>query len=94
MRRVRHAPYARPAMAPLAGMSKHWTAASAQLRQGWEISGVVKGPRVADPAIEGETWTAWATGDDERVEGHGDTAEDAMADLANQLRAIRADPNG
>jgi hypothetical protein len=32
-------------------------------------------------------------GDGQRVEGHGDTAEEAMADLANQLRAIRPDPN-
>ena len=28
------------------------------------------------------------------VEGHGDTAEGAMADLANQLCAVRPDPNG
>jgi len=83
-------------MAPLAGMSKYWTDASAMLPKGgeWEIRGVVKGPRQADPAIHGATWTAWATGEDLRVEGHGDTAEDAMADLANQLRAIRPDPNG
>jgi hypothetical protein len=81
-------------MAPLAGMSKHWTAASAQLRQGWEISGVVNGPREADPAIDGATWTAWAAGKDQRVEGHGETAEDAMANLANNLRAIRPDSNG
>ena len=73
---------------------KYWTSASAMLPQGWELQGVVKGPRVADPAIQGATWTAWAAGDDERVEGHGDTAEDAMADLANNLRAIRPDPNG
>ena len=81
-------------MAPLAGMSKHLTTAPAQLPQGWEICGVVKGPRQAEPAIHGSTWTAWAAGDDERIEGHGDTAEEAMADLANQLRAIRSDPNG
>ena len=61
---------------------------------GWEIRGVVKGPRQADPAIHGSSWTAWAAGDGQRVEGHGDTAEEAMADLANQLRAIRPDPNG
>jgi hypothetical protein len=53
-------------MAPLAGMSKHWTAASAQLPQGWEISGVVKGPRQADLAIHGLTWTAWAASDGQR----------------------------
>jgi hypothetical protein len=81
-------------MATLAGMSKHWTAASAQLPHGWELRAVVKGPRQADPAIHGATWTAWAAGDVQRVEGHGDTAEDAMADLANLLRAIRPNPNG
>ena len=66
----------------------------AAARRGWEIRGVVKGPRQADPVIHGATWTAWAAGDGQRVEGHGDTAEEAMADLANQLRAIRPDPNG
>jgi hypothetical protein len=30
----------------------------------------------------------------DRVEGKGDTAEGAMADLTNKLRAIRPDPNG
>jgi hypothetical protein len=79
-------------MAPLAGMPKYWTQASAQLPHGWELRGVVKGPRQAEPTIHGSTWTAWATGDGQRVEGHGDTAEEAMADLANQLRAIRPDP--
>ena len=77
-------------------MGKYWTSASAMLPRGggWELQGVVKGPRLADPAIHGSTWTAWAAGDGKRVEGHGDTAEEAMADLANQLRAIRPDPNG
>jgi len=83
-------------MAPLAGMSKYWTEASAMLPKGsgWEVRGVVKGPRLADPAIHGETWTAWATGQGQRVEGHGDTAEEAVKDLANQLPRIRPDPNG
>jgi len=33
-------------MAPLAGMSKYWTEASAMLPKGgdWELRGVVKGP--------------------------------------------------
>jgi len=78
-------------MAPLAGMSKYWTSAMAMLPRGgdWELRGVVRGPRQADPVIHGSTWTAWAACDGQRVEGHGDTAEEAMADLANQLRAIR-----
>jgi hypothetical protein len=45
---------------------------------------MVKGPRQADPAIHGATWTAWATGDGQRAGGHGGSAEHAMADLANQ----------
>ena len=82
-------------MAPLAGMSKYWTTASAMLPRGdWEVRGVVKGPRQAEPAIHGSTWTAWAAGDGQRVDCHGNTAEEAMADLANQLRAIRPHPNG
>jgi len=83
-------------VAPLTGVSKYWTSASAMLPRsgGWEIRRVVKGPRPADLAIHGATRTAWAAGDGQRVEGHGDTAEEAMADLANQLRAIRPDPNG
>ena len=75
-------------------MSKHWTAASAQLPQGWEIRGVAEGPHGAVPALYEGVWTAWAAGDGQRIEGHGETAEEAMADLANQLRAIRPDPNG
>ena len=62
--------------------------------EGGRFAGVVIGPRQADPIIHGATWTAWAAGDGQRLEGNGDTAEDAMADLANQLRAIRPDPNG
>ena len=80
-------------MALLADMSKYCTAASAQFPLGW-VRGVVKEPRQAAPVIHGATWTAWATGDGRRVEGHGDTAEGAMADLANQPRRIRQDQNG
>jgi hypothetical protein len=76
-------------------MSKYWTEASAMLPRGGdcELRGVVKGPRQADPAIHGATWTAWATGDG-RVEGHGDTAQEAVQDPAIRLRRIRPDPNG
>jgi hypothetical protein len=81
-------------MAPLAGLTKSWTDASAMLLLGWELRGVAKGPRTADPIIDGDGWTAWAAGDGRSVEGHGATAEGAMADLANRLRAIRRDPNG
>ena len=50
-------------------------------------------------AVDGEVvprsaWDRTELSDGQRVEGHGDTAEEAMADLANQLRAIHPDPNG
>ena len=83
-------------MAPLAGMSQVLdpSLGHAAPRQRLAAARRRKGPRQADPAIHGATWTAWATGDGQRVEGHGDTAEGAVQDLANQLRRIRPDPNG
>ena len=57
--------------------------------------GVVTGPRVVDPAIEGEEWCAWARGPkDERAEGEGDSPVQALGDLANKMEKLRADPNG
>jgi hypothetical protein len=58
---------------------------------GWELRGVVKGPRQVDPAIRGSSWVAWATGDGKRAEGTGESADAAMQDLANQLRRMRTD---
>ena len=48
-------------MAQLAGMSKYWASASAMLPRsgGWEIRGVVQGPRQANLTIHGATWMAW-----------------------------------
>ena len=42
------------------GLNRAWTAASAALPNGWELRGLVIGPRFADPAIEGPNWVAWA----------------------------------
>ena len=50
----------------------------------WELRGVVKGPRQADQPSTAHPRRHWATGDSSRVEGHGDTAEEAVQDLANQ----------
>lgn len=63
--------------------------------QGWRMMGVVRGPRVADPAIRGDTWAAWARGPNgEIAKGEADSAQQAVADLANQLDRLRTDPNG
>jgi hypothetical protein len=60
------------------------------------------GPRQVAPAIHGRTWVASARAQPDEsleakgppsVEGHGNTAEAAMADLANQ-RALPDGPNG
>ena len=80
-------------MAPLAGMSKYGrTGLGGYAAAAMGIRGLLNGSFWPSP-IHGD-WTAWAAGGSQRVEGHGDTAEEAMADLTNQLRAIRACPNG
>ena len=44
----------------------------------WDLMGVVRGPREADPRIQSELWVAWARGPDgERVEGRGESPEQA-----------------
>jgi len=51
--------------------------------------GVVCGPREADPVIRGETWVAWARGPKgERLEGDGDSPQDALVRLAANLREL------
>ena len=51
----------------------------------WAASGLREPSARIEPAFyDGQT----------RIFPDGDTAEDAMADIANQLRAIRPDPNG
>jgi hypothetical protein len=84
---------------PLSEFGGRWLASAdtpeTSLPHQWSIRGVALGPRQADPVIRSETWVAWARGPNgERVEGEGDSPEQAMADLANELRPIRSDPNG
>jgi hypothetical protein len=83
-------------MAPQAGMSKAWAAAEASLPRGWELRGLVLGPRVADPAIDGAHWVAWARAKEDSqdaalppAEGSGDTPDQALNDLARRLRQLR-----
>lgn len=86
-------------MPPLAGLSKAWTEAEASLPLGWELRGLVLGPRIADPAIDGAHWVAWARAKDESkdaalppAEGSGDSPDQALNDLAKRLRALRQAP--
>ena len=67
-----------------------WRAAWAAKLSDWRIMGLVSGPRVADPAIEGEDWCAWARGPtDERADGYGPSPQDALSTLANRLRDVK-----
>lgn len=71
-------------------LTEAWREAAAAEPSDWTIHGVVRGPRVADPAIEDERWVAWARGpgDDPPVEGSGDSPEDALLSLANALKSL------
>jgi hypothetical protein len=71
------------------GLTESWRGAEAAKPSTWRIMGVVTGPREADPAIEGEEWCAWARGPkDERVEGRGPSAEDALQTLTMDLKEL------
>jgi hypothetical protein len=52
--------------------------------------GVVRGPRETDPKIHGDSCVAWAKGPHagERVQGEGDSPEEALLDLASRLRTL------
>ena len=87
-------------MPPLAGMSKAWTHASAALPLGWQLRGLVKGPREADPQITSEEWVAWARPDPDTelprhvppsVEGYGQTPAQALNALTRRLRELSAE---
>ena len=71
-------------------MTPAWTAASDALPAEWRLMGVVRGPHEADPQIRGNGWVAWARGPHgaERVEGSGESPEEALSDLANRLRTL------
>jgi hypothetical protein len=60
------------------------------------VRGVVHRPREVDPAIHGKSWVAWARPEEPRpdlpplVEGKGDSALQAMQNLANELERYPA----
>jgi hypothetical protein len=44
----------------LSGLTQAWLEAEAALPNGWQLLGVVKGPRQVDPRISSAEWCAWA----------------------------------
>ena len=56
----------------------------------WTLRGIVCGSREADPKIHSaEEWCAWARGPkDERLEGSGLSAEDALTTLTLHLKEL------
>ena len=83
-------------MAPLASLARAWTEAEAALPRGWELRGLVLGPRVADPAVDGPHRVAWPRAKDGSkdealppAEGSGDTPHEALIDLAKRLRELK-----
>ena len=72
-------------------LAQEWTAASGAARRGWTIRGLVRGPRLADPPIDGNRWVAWAQGPEGEaaIEGSGASPEQAVHDLVKRLRASR-----
>jgi hypothetical protein len=71
-----------------ADLTKAWQAAASAAPKDWQVMGVARGPRIADPAIEDDGWVAWARGpaDDPPVEGRGGSPEAALDDLAERLK--------
>jgi hypothetical protein len=72
------------------GLTECWREAMAAKPSGWELRGLVLGPREADPVIQGRSWFAWAVGPDgRRASGKGESPEDALLALTVQLRELR-----
>jgi hypothetical protein len=72
---------------PKAGLTGSWNAAMATLPPEWRLMGVVRGPREVDPKISSDSRVAWARGPDgERVEGRGESPEQALDDFTNTMR--------
>lgn len=71
-------------------LAQEWKTAN-NSRHGWTIRGLVQGPRLADPTIDGEGWVAWARGpgDEAAIEGSGASPEQAVHDLVKRLRPSR-----
>jgi hypothetical protein len=71
------------------GLTECWRGAMAAKPSDWTLRGVACGPREADPVIHGSAWVAWATGPDGgRLQGSGDSPEDALLALTTALREV------
>jgi hypothetical protein len=75
-----------------------WVQAEASMPLGWTLLGLWRDiTPVEDDTIEiGEGWFAKALGPDRRIaiEAHGESAAQALYNLAQKLRTVRGDPNG
>jgi len=80
----------RIASVPSKGLTEAWLAAETARPREWDVMGVVRGPREANPKINGHDWVAWAKGPHagERVQGEGGSPQEALLDLANRLRTL------
>ena len=72
------------------GLTECWRDAWAAKPSNWRLMGVVCGPREADPKIHSsEERCAWARGPDkERLEGCGDSSNQALVALAVHLKGL------
>jgi hypothetical protein len=78
----------------MANLTNAWTTCEAMCRSmdGWQMHGVVLGPRQSDPPIRGPHWVSWARGPNgEQLEAPGDSPESAVERLANRLRDVRGE---
>jgi hypothetical protein len=78
------------------GINRAWIEADAAMPLEWELRGLVLGPRLTDPAIDGGQWVAWARPKEgskdaslPSVEGSGDAPHQALNNLAKRLREMR-----
>ncbi len=84
-----------------AGLNRARIEAEAAMPLEWEIAGLVLGPRLAEPEIDGRRWGAWARPKEGSkaealppVRGSGESVHQALNNLAKQLREMRGSANG
>ncbi len=72
---------------PKADLTESWIVAESTVPPEWRLMGVVRGPRDANPRITSDSWVAWMQSPEGiRVEGTGDTPEQALLALADTMR--------
>jgi hypothetical protein len=95
----RRLPYARQVQE--GKLTRLWTRASASLPLGWRLEGVMTRDVASqwaptETAVGEDGWVALAleTGGSGSAVGSGTSPEQALANLAEELRRMRGDPNG